>query len=214
MLNPNAKKRPSATQVLEFAFFDQVKSLKQRTPSQTILGNIEKVNIKEVNQMRIKIANLEKINEILSNDNKELNQMIKKGKNIDSSQSLIDLKRANFILKEENKNHLTQIGQLKNDLIKVDREFNILTGKLKIKTELLEKLERDFKKSKDLGSYLFTNTKVTNSSRSLPKNNTFFFNIVAYPSLYILIRQNMNPYIYTIPYYILHMPDLQSLQYP
>lgn len=186
MLNPDAKKRPSATQVLEFGFFDQVKSPKQRTPSQTVLGNIEKVTIKEVNQMRIKIANLEKINEILSNDNKELNQMIKEGKNIDSNQTLIELKRANFTLKQENKNHFTQLGQLKNDIIKVDREFNILTGKLKIKTDLLEKLEKDFKKSKDLGSYLFTNTKVSESLIGPPKTNIIYL-YRYFPIPYILL---------------------------
>lgn len=160
MLKPNQKKRPTATEILEFDFFNQVKSKNKRTPSQTQLQNPQKITIKELNQMRIEIANLQKINEILRKDNSELNYVIKKEKNNESKKIAYELGKEKEKLIEENKNLKKQMSQVKSDLSKTERQANVYRGKLEIKNEAFETLEKDYKKSKDLASYLFTNTKV------------------------------------------------------
>ena len=160
MLNPNAKKRPTATEVLKFDFFNQIKSKHKRTPSQTQTPNPQKITIKEVNEMRIQIANLEKINEILRKDNTELNYVIKKEKNNESKRMAYELGKEKEKLMKEKEALEKQVGQLKSDLQKSERQANLYRGKLEIKNESFENLEKDYKKSKDLASYLFTNTKV------------------------------------------------------
>ena len=161
MLHPDKALRPSASQILGYQFFDLIKNNHKRSKSQSLLNKEKNFSMREVQELRVRVASLEKINEILSKDNQILNSRIKNSKNENLLSEIDVLKRSNNYLQEENKTIKDELVRYREDTRVLNREKESLRFKVAVQSEANDKLVGDVKKSKDLSSYLFKNTKVS-----------------------------------------------------
>ena len=160
MLHPDKALRPSAEQLLSFQFFDAQRKKHLRSKSQNILAADLNFSMKEVQQLRLELANYKKVNEMLSKDILALNKRVKNSKDANHLEEIKTLKKSNDRLEEEAKLAGQQARDRKEELRRVSREKDNLAYKLAVKDTELENLQADLQKSKDLSSYLFKNTKV------------------------------------------------------
>lgn len=160
MLNPDKNLRPSAEELLKFDFFESQRTRNKRSKSQTTFINEKNFSMKEVQELRLKIANLEKINEILNKDVMILNKKIKNTKNANYIEEIKELRNENDKLLQDNEILSDEYKNNKEEIRRITREKDNLTYKLAVKDQELENLQKDLKKNKDLSSYLFKNTKV------------------------------------------------------
>ena len=147
-------------QLLSFQFFDAQRKKHLRSKSQNILAADLNFSMKEVQQLRLELANYKKVNEMLSKDILALNKRVKNSKDANHLEEIKTLKKSNDRLEEEAKLAGQQARDRKEELRRVSREKDNLAYKLAVKDTELENLQADLQKSKDLSSYLFKNTKV------------------------------------------------------
>lgn len=160
MLHPNKNVRPSAAELIEFDFFQQYNKKHKRSKSQSIFNNEKNVSIKELQSLRLKVANLQKLNQDLTKDVAILNKKIKNNKNANFIEEIQMLKKENDQLKEDNEILVDTFKNNKEEIRRITREKDNLSYKLAVKDQEIENLQKDLRKNKDLSSYLFKNTKV------------------------------------------------------
>ena len=160
MLNPDKNLRPTSSELLKFEFFYQHKTIHKRSKSQAMFNNEKNFSMKEVQELRLKVANLIKKNEALSKDVLILNKKIKSDKNANYIREIQFLKNENDTLSQENKILSDGYKNNKEEIRRITREKDNLMYKLAVKDQTIENQQKDIKKNKDLSSYLFKNTKV------------------------------------------------------
>ena len=160
MLHPNKTLRPKASEILNFKFFNILKKTHKRSKSMAILNNEANFSMKEVQELRLRVADLEKINELLVNDNQILNGRVKNKNEFKPLKENENLRNENKKLKKGLEEVSSQLDFLKEELRKSQRERDSLTSKIAIHSASNEKLAKKLSESKYLSSYLFKSTKV------------------------------------------------------
>ena len=157
MLHPDSNHRPSAKQLLNFEFFAIVNGSMKRNPSNTIIKN---ASIEELERLQLEIAKLKSINEKITKDNKNMNNIIKSSKN---EKIFVELENKNKELQTKEK-EIQKIKQDNNtmseDIRNLQREFDTLNYKYTINENEKNKLNEELKKQRNLSSYLFKSSKV------------------------------------------------------
>jgi serine/threonine protein kinase len=160
MLNPDKNLRPSSEVLLEYEFFDPQRKKHKRSKSQNIMMTEKNFSMKEVQELRLELANLKKINQMMNSDILALNKRIKNSKDANYIEEIKQLKKENDQTKEQNEIFKNEYKNQKEEIRRISREKDNLNYKLAVKDQELENLQKDLQKSKDLSSYLFKNTKV------------------------------------------------------
>jgi len=160
MLNPDKNIRPSAQELIQFDFFQQHIRKPKRSRSQATFNNEMNFSMKEVQELRLKVANLQKVNQDLSRDVKILNKRIKNTKNSNYIEEIKSLKKENDRLTKDNELLSEGFRNNKEEIRRINREKDNLSYKLAVKYQEVDNLTKDIQKNQDLSSYLFKNTKV------------------------------------------------------
>lgn len=160
MLNPDKNLRPSSAQLLKYEFFAEHNFRHKRSKSQSKLNLEKNFTMKEVQELRLKVANLEKKNTELGKDVMILNKKIKNNKNANYIQEIKVLKNENDRLLQDNQILSDGYKNYKEEIRRMTREKDNLNYKLAVKDQQIENQLKDMQKNKDLSSYLFKNTKV------------------------------------------------------
>jgi serine/threonine protein kinase len=160
MLNPDKNLRPSAEELIKFDFFVQHTRINKRSKSQATFNNEMNFTMKEVQELRLKVANLQKVNDDLTKDVMILNKRIKNTKNSNYIEEIKMIRKENDQLMEDNRLLSDGFRNNKEEIRRITREKDNLAYKLAVKDQEVDNLRKDIGKNQDLSSYLFKNTKV------------------------------------------------------
>ena len=160
MLQPKKERRPTTRQLLDAEFFKKAANPMTRSKSRKALQSQENISMKEVFQLRLKIAELKKQNNDLTANVKRLESQSKGG----STNEL--LKRVEKLEKEllsyqEIKNQLkSEKQELLQDVEFSKREERTLLNKVKKHELSLAKLEKTIQQMKQVNKFIFSKSKV------------------------------------------------------
>lgn len=160
MLQPKKSNRPTTRQLLDAEFFKKAANPMTKSKSRKALHKQENISMKEVIQLRIKIAELKKQNNDLSANVKRLEAQNKTGTNSDIMER-IGLMEKELKLLKVNKDELESKNQeLKQDVEFSKREERTLKNKLKKHELSLAKLEKTIQQMKEVNKFIFSKSKV------------------------------------------------------
>ena len=161
MLNPRKEERPSTAQLLEFEFFSQAGNPMKKSKSMNMLHADSQVSMKDLADMRVKLAKLRDTNRGLQVKNAELQSELSQRKDRDTIQKIETLKlKLKKTVKANKENDKLRAG-LEQDLEFSRRELRELKKKNVILQKSLGKGEAVMQNIKKLNKYLFKTSQVS-----------------------------------------------------
>lgn len=168
MLQPRKQKRPTTRQLLDCDFFKRAANPMTKSKSKKALHQQQNISMKEVIQMRIKLAELKKENNDLKENLANLEKKVEAGPNQDMSQKVKELEESIKKLKTQNHEIQAKNKELSEDLEFAQREERNLKQKLTQRNQNIAKLEKSGQQIKDVNKFIFGKSKVI-VTRNLPK---------------------------------------------
>lgn len=158
MLHPNKDKRPTAKELMNFDFFKNINNPLKKTDSMKMIDEV--VSVKVVEELKVKLAEFEQLNENLMNEKMNLIEKLKEKDNSDMIEKTVEennkLKLEIEKLKQENQN-------LEDDLSYSERDNNLINSKLnKLKIDQ-EKSKQAMSQMKTMNQHMFKNSKVNSN---------------------------------------------------
>lgn len=160
MLQPRKEKRPTTRQLLECDFFKKAANPMTKSKSRKALHKQENISMKEVIQLRVKIAELKKNNNDLTEKVKKLEEKVSEGPNKDLSKKVGELEAEIQKLQYKNAQLQGTNKELKQDLEFSKREERTLKQKLIKRDQSIAKLEKTGQQMKDVNKFIFGKSKV------------------------------------------------------
>ena len=161
MLQPRKNNRWTTRQLLESDFFKQAANPMTKSKSRKALHQQQNINMKEVIQLRVKIAELKKHNNDLNDKVRSLEEKLSAGSGVDLSSKIGELEKKLRKLKEDNIRIINENKELKQDLEYSKREERTLKQKLNKRQESIAKLEKSGQQIKEVNKFIFQKSKVT-----------------------------------------------------
>lgn len=160
MLQPRKEDRPTTEQLLQFEFFARANNPMKKSKSMNMLYADSKVSIKDLEELRVKLAKLKNANRTLQVKNAELQAELNKRNEKDLIQKIEALK-AQFKKEKERVKDLEKIrAGLEQDLDFAKRETREVEKKNLILQKSLGKGEAVLQNMKKLNKYLFKTSQV------------------------------------------------------
>ena len=160
MLQPKKSNRPTTRQLLDAEFFKKAANPMTKSKSRKALDKQENISMKEVIQLRIKIAELKKQNNDLSANVKRLEAQSKTETNSDIMERIGVMEKELKLLKVKNDELESENQELKQDVEFSKREERTLKNKLKKHELSLAKLEKTIQQMKEVNKFIFSKSKV------------------------------------------------------
>lgn len=168
MLQPKKGKRPTTRELLDCDFFKRAANPMTKSKSKKALHQQQNISMKEVIQLRIKLAELQKDKNVLTDQVKGLQEKLKEGPNLDVMKKITDLEEEIKKLQAENEQLKASNKELSEDLEFSQREERNLQQKLTKRNQNIAKLEKSGQQIKEVNKFIFSKSKVT-LTRNLPK---------------------------------------------
>jgi serine/threonine protein kinase len=167
MLQPKKQNRATTRQLLDCEFFKQAANPMTKSKSRKALHNQENISMKEVIQLRVKIAELKKQNNDLVEKVKNLETKLVKGPQQDLTSKVTELENELKKLTEEHNKLKSNNKELNEDLEFSKREERNLKQKLNKRNESIAKLEKASQQIKTVNKFIFQKSKVDLKRNSL-----------------------------------------------
>jgi serine/threonine protein kinase len=160
MLQPKKQNRWTTRQLLDSEFFKQAANPMTKSKSRKALHKQENINMKEVIQLRVKIAELKKQNNDLNDKVKKLEEKLSAGSGKDLTKEMAQVEMEIKKLKEKNEQLENENKEIKQDLEYSKREERTLKQKLNKRQESIAKLEKSGQQIKEVNKFIFQKSKV------------------------------------------------------
>ena len=160
MLQPRKEDRPTTEELLQFDFFARANNPMKKSKSMNLLYADSNVSIKDLEEMRLKLATLKNANRALQVKNAELQAELNKRNEKDLIQKIEKLK-VHFKREKERVIELEKIREgLEQDLKFAQRETREVEKKNLVLQKSLGKGEAVIQNIKKLNKYLFKTSQV------------------------------------------------------
>ena len=160
MLQPRKEDRPTTEELLQFDFFARANNPMKKSKSMNLLYADSNVSIKDLEEMRLKLATLKNANRALQVKNAELQAELNKRNEKDLIKKIENLK-VHFKREKERVLELEKIREgLEQDLKFAQRETREVEKKNLVLQKSLGKGEAVIQNIKKLNTYLFKTSQV------------------------------------------------------
>ena len=167
MLQPKKSNRPTTRQLLDAEFFKKAANPMTKSKSRKALQSQQNISMKEVIQLRLKIAELTKQNNDLTANVKRMEAQSKKGANSDVMERVEKMEKELKLLNGKKDELESENQELKQDVEFSKREERTLKNKLKKHELSLAKLEKTIQQMKEVNKFIFSKSKVEITRNSL-----------------------------------------------
>ena len=164
MLQPDKNKRPTTKQLMQFEFFRKAINPMSKSKSMKLLQNQENISMKEVQSLRVKVAELQKENKSLGKEKLSLATQLKRAKNSDLLIEIRKLNTQNGILKGKVKIFEKERRVIQSDLDFAEKELRGVQKKLTLKNSVVAKSEKSQYLLKESNKLMLQKSKVDHNS--------------------------------------------------